>query len=248
MGNVQCSRDGASIEWTWDLLGEGASRYAFPCKVIRGNYCGFPAGSELVLKVVKPEAYHQGVRITEKDVKAAQMAADYADKFNMKGISTKAVHFRTVAVTYAEGEKVNRCLQLRVRNGDTMLLEKKIHGDWEKFNSNSGWSMGRILPDAFSHWTWVESGGKHLVCDLQGHRGRPGGPHWGSSVDYYLFTDPVVLSQRVGTFGCTDLGPKGMENWFLHHRCNRLCAALGIQNRVPKKAAHFACHRRTSYA
>ena len=63
-----------------------------------------------------------------------------------------------------------------------------------------------------SHFTYHASGGKYLVCDLQG--GRYDG--------YYMITDPVVLSLG-REFGATDLGPVGISNFMAHHKCTRFC-------------------------
>merc|ERR1719390_317611 len=83
-----------------------------------------------------------------------------------------------------------------ISKGEKVALEQLINGEYEKFNSNSGWSCGNAsLPDAFSHWTWVHTGGDMLVCDLQGHRGRPGGPKYNGEEYYYLLTDPAVCSR-----------------------------------------------------
>eukprot|EP00971_Amphidinium_carterae_P010282 203148-Amphidinium_carterae.1 len=128
-----------------------------------------------------------------------------------------------------------------------MLVEPMIHGDYDKFNSNSGASKGESVPDFFSHWTWAMSGGEHLVCDLQGHRGRPGGPTAAGSDVYYMLTDPVVLSRKQ-QFGCTDLGQQGIETWFANHKCNELCRGHGLNHQVPKRRNHhYALRRGTTY-
>eukprot|EP00438_Fugacium_kawagutii_P017562 Skav228550 [mRNA] locus=scaffold1887:586020:586400:- [translate_table: standard] len=124
-----------------------------------------------------------------------------------------------------------------------------IEGEFEKFNSNSGWSSRSCnLPDALSHWTWVHTGGQMLLCDLQGHRGRPGGPEYDGSTDYYLFTDPVLMSPTAGKFGCTDLGEQGISSWFDGHRCNDLCRSLGLAGKVPaRRASTLARQRGTTW-
>jgi len=118
---------------------------------------------------------------------------------------------------------------VRVFRGEKFLVERRIFGVYEKFNSNSGWSAGNgLLPDFFSHWSYVHSGRKLLLCDLQGHKGRPGGPKYGSEEYYYLFTDTAVLSEGQ-CYGCTDLGPEGMKDWFAHHVCNDMCKKANIE-------------------
>ena len=125
---------------------------------------------------------------------------------------------------------------LKVLEGENMLVELPLYGEFEKFNSNTGWSFGvGLLPSAFSHWTWVQSNGEHLICDLQGHKGLKGGPVKldGKDCPYYAFSDPVVLSKVSGTYGPADLGVKGQETWFSKHVCNDLCKSLALEGKVP---------------
>lgn len=228
-----------SLEWEWTPMGEGGRRWAFPARVKEGHsLAGFQSDTELVLKIVKPRAYRQGVRITEEDVRVQELANALADSFNklklMRGGKLCAVHFI-----------VGRCLtasktlkwkgKRKVAEGDSVLVEQRIVGTYEKFNSNSGWSSGEgFFPDAFSHWTWVQSEGEQLVCDLQGHhRGVGGGPKWGEEDSYYLFTDPAILSKTTGRYGCTDLGASGQVQWFKNHHCNTFCHKLGIKGKQP---------------
>lgn len=243
------------LEWEWEPLGEGAMRWAFPARVKEGHSLeGFQSGTKLVLKIVKPMAYRHGVRIGQEDVKVQRLAGRFADAFNEKkptrGGKPCLVHFRVGRLLTASEDLVwNR--KRVVEKGDLMLLEQRIFGTYEKFNSNSGWSSGvGVLPDAFSHWTWVQSGGEHLVCDLQGYRGVEGGPKWGTDEVYYIFTDPVILSKRAGTYGCTDLGGGGQVQWFRKHQCNSMCDLLGIRDRRPNDGRipqQAKCLRETSF-
>ena len=104
----------------------------------------------------------------------------------------------------------------KIVKDELRMVEHPIYGEFKKFNSNSGWSSGEgNLPGAFSHWTWVESNGEHLICDLQGHRGLPGGiKTTDGSSSYYAFSDPAVLSKVSGSYGPTDLGEEGQKIWF----------------------------------
>lgn len=156
------------------------------------------------------------------------------------------IYFRRAVLTQADGAKKNG-RRMWVPDGENMLLEQRIFGTYEKFNSNSGWSSGNgKLLDFFSHWSWVHSGGEYLVCDLQGHKGTPDGPKFGDEENYFLLTDPVVLS-RTEKFGCTDLGQRGIENWFAAHKCNELCRKNGIRSLLPHCRAQFSNTRCTSY-
>lgn len=76
---------------------------------------------------------------------------------------------------------------------------------------------------AFSHFTYVRSGGKLMVVDLQGALQK--------SMDgqkRFLLTDPAIhhrrrRSEKSRQYGRTDLGGKGMRSFFETHTCNELC-------------------------
>jgi len=128
------------------------------------------------------------------------------------------------------------------------LLEREIRGAFAKFNSNSGWSCGEDpILDAFSHWTWVESGGAELVCDLQGHRGDGQLPYLGSAF-YYLLTDPCICT-RDREYGESDLGPAGIGAFFQNHVCNEWCEHLDIEYERPAyvNAGRLQTRMSTSY-
>ncbi len=76
---------------------------------------------------------------------------------------------------------------------------------------------------AFSHWTYVSTRRKNLVCDLQGtltttEAGKP----------LYKLTDPSIHSNKKKAYGKTDHGRTGVTNFFKSHECNALCQALGL--------------------
>lgn len=83
---------------------------------------------------------------------------------------------------------------------------------------------------AFSHFSYVYSRRKMLVCDLQGVIAT----HQENSFVGGVFelTDPVVHYKsdcgRTQVYGKTDLGKKGMARFFETHECNDVCRLLGI--------------------
>jgi len=217
----------------------GACRDAFKATVgTDGTYLGYGEGSELVIKAMKPALWNRGVRLTKIDVDMQNEAVTLANSFTEKFKPTKG---GKPCKLYMRGCKLDPCVRDFVnkkgtaifRKGENTAVEQIINGDWEKFNSNSGWSSGTAtLPDAFSHWTWVQTNGDMLVCDLQGHRGHPGGPKYGDDDGYYyLLTDPAVLSKD-GRFGITDLGERGISNWFARHKCNGMCEGMKRPDRA----------------
>ena len=79
------------------------------------------------------------------------------------------------------------------------------------------------MPQAFSHFSYEASSRKQLVCDLQGV--------WNSQ-DGFVLTDPVVHVSSTGAKhknGATDQGSSGIEKFFKTHKCNPLCARLGLK-------------------
>ena len=93
------------------------------------------------------------------------------------------------------------------------LIEPYINGEYIKFNSNTGFATeSHRKMQALSHFSYQYSGGLQLLCDLQG----------GRYDDYWILTDPVICSTQ-RSFGPTDLGPSGIDNFFAHHECNKYC-------------------------
>lgn len=102
----------------------------------------------------------------------------------------------------------------------SVLVERAVH-NFDKFNSNSGWAkpskrtFSRLL-QALSHFSFVASGGQRLLCNLQG------GVYMDRKI--VILTNPALISKKSGTFGCSDLGEGGMEEFLKWHKCNKFCA------------------------
>ena len=87
------------------------------------------------------------------------------------------------------------------------------------------------LPQCFSHFSFVHSRGKQLVCDLQGV--------WNAN-DGFVLTDPVIhyvstTGSRRHKNGGTDKGAQGVLSFFKTHECGPLCQELGLP--MPSMAA-----------
>lgn len=86
---------------------------------------------------------------------------------------------------------------------------------------------------AFSHFTYVRSGGRYMVVDLQGAlQIAPNG------TKTYLLTDPAIhhrypnrYEKRKRHYGRTDLGRRGMRAFFESHRCNCICRLFGFHEK-----------------
>ena len=113
--------------------------------------------------------------------------------------------------------------QLLVLDGATpelpfkfMALEPWIPGSYEKFTSNAGHiTADSDLAQAFSHYTFQQSGGEILVSDIQGVK--------------TTLTDPQIHSEDVDRFGRGNLRTKGMDMFFSSHICSDICRALELE-------------------
>ena len=86
----------------------------------------------------------------------------------------------------------------------------------------------------FSHFTYVRSGGKLMVVDLQGALQRQGG------IRQFVLTDPAIhhrrhRSDKARQYGRTDLGRKGMRAFFDTHKCNNLCRLFEFREKTDQK-------------
>lgn len=85
---------------------------------------------------------------------------------------------------------------------------------------------------AFSHFSYWNSGRRMLVCDLQGVLARTFDDKARAGV--FELTDPVIhyrsTSGRKQVYGKTDLGKKGVHKFFETHDCNDVCRLLGLPN------------------
>ena len=120
-----------------------------------------------------------------------------------------------------------------------MVGERYLPGAFLKYNSNHGY-VNTEAPDtevaqAFSHFTFEASGGKHMVLDLQGvytdkaYRLRP----------HLIMTDPQVVSLE-RAFGPGDLGEAGMLAFFKSHRCGKTCNKLKLDPQTLRRLRRVA--------
>ncbi|KAJ4159996.1 uncharacterized protein LMH87_007931 [Akanthomyces muscarius] len=154
------------------------------------------------------------------DIKAVDKALEFIDKFNELGVVGKVIKLNISTVwEFVEGH----------REGEKILVEPFIR-DYQKFNSNSGWTNDgdgwAEVMQALSHFSYHISGGFYDLCDIQG----------GIYSREVVLSDPVILS-RTRQFGVTDLGPAGISSFFYEHRCNDYCRPHW--SRPANPARHF---------
>lgn len=169
------------------------------------------------------------------DITTAKKAKELAKKFNEVSRETdRLIHFRDViplkvcANSWWHNSKTNL--------GEWVVAEHFLEGNFRKWLSNDGWvsdSAGATLP-AFSHWTWVETDGQILVCDLQGVRDNPRGYWLTDNPRGYWLTEAAILSPGQ-KYGKTDIGNVGIHNFFDSHVCTTICESLGIEEKCPSQ-------------
>jgi len=234
--------NGGWLDFGEFVFGIGNSRLAYQARVRDGCCYGYTEGSYVIFKVFKPEDRWRRVGGVEHvDVEMQRRVRSLAEQFNEECTPTKhgeacPVICRDAALGCFQDTHFLRdqnCNRFRVDEGTTFLLEREIRGDFTKFSSNSGWNSG-IDPilEAFSHWSWVKTGGGELVCDLQGHRGNGSLPYLGQDY-YYLLTDPAICSSS-RIHGESDLGSQGINAFFNSHTCNEWCEHLDIDYERPQ--------------
>jgi hypothetical protein len=93
-----------------------------------------------------------------EDVAMQMEAQEFAKKFN-KRFGKKVVEFLVAYVA-----------ELVDRPGKPLIgIEQRIIGNYVKYNNNWDWTdERRNTPQAFSHFSWEESGHRILICDVQG--------------------------------------------------------------------------------
>lgn len=91
------------------------------------------------------------------------------------------------------------------------------------------------FPQAFSHFSYYMSKGRIMVVDLQGvlqaHK---------NGLREYVLTDPAIHKRqqrklghlRLGHFGRTDRGEKGMKAFWASHVCTDACSLLGLVQEI----------------
>ncbi|ELP89397.1 elongation factor 2 kinase, putative [Entamoeba invadens IP1] len=104
------------------------------------------------------------------------------------------------------------------------FVEPYLHGYFIKYIDNNGWineDEFHSTLHAFAHWTWVQSKGNLLICDIQGVSGT----------NKFYLTDPALhhIDSKKFMFSETNLGEQGITKFFSTHQCNAICLGLHLR-------------------
>ncbi|CAH1777725.1 unnamed protein product [Owenia fusiformis] len=113
--------------------------------------------------------------------------------------------------------------------GGYMNIEPFVDETFIKITNNATYRNVKLddgLATAFSHFSYVESGGKLMVVDLQGWLGK-------DNDAVVLLTDPQIHSETFTHFGSSNHGKRGFKAFWekVHPECSHVCKQLGIDTK-----------------
>jgi len=192
--------------------------------VFKGKFTvGERVGQDNASKVFKDGTQAFENSFFAQDLAVVEKAIEIVDAFN------KAKKF---------GHVVQVCKPAVWHQIDTKqrLLVEPFIVNFQQFNSNTAWvgptDWAKAL-QSLSHFSYHFTNGEMVLCDLQG----------AIEDEAVVLTDPVLNSRGL-QFGPTDLGPKGIENFFHHHVCTQWCDSSWQKPKVT--ARHFNPRKGTS--
>lgn len=239
------NRDADGFEVAQEPFGKGAERLAYMFYEIKqkANSSSFEkVGKNMVAKdSIYNEDEQSKERFHTDFCRSQQKAWDLALQFNRE--VEKAPLLKPAKDEVSLPPPIN-FLQCNVYEYEdhfgvkcALLVEPFLHGKFTKFSSNNGYVLkgdkfGTILLEAgevkltdflqaFSHWVYVHSANKLLVCDLQGILDCEG------KQPTFRLTDPAICSKD-RRYGRTDIGLKGIRGFCRTHTCTAVCKALSL--------------------
>jgi len=210
-----------TLQERWD---EGTFRWVHmgkftPNPLIPGDDGGPQNGELCVLKEFKSGSVYEN-HFFSKDIlavdKAAEIIREFNDNYTMRELQSRDPTLRQ-RIKCIKINKPKVWLEIypdATGQYKRKLCEPMLEGKFLKFNSNNGFIGSSEFMQALSHFSYHATKGKYLLCDLQG----------GHYQDAYVLTDPVIMSQdNSKKYGSGDLGSEGIDNFFSHHTCGKMC-------------------------
>ncbi|KAL7462090.1 hypothetical protein ACHAXS_002491, partial [Conticribra weissflogii] len=218
------------------IFGEGRERAVRRVREVnrRGNFVGPPlVGKETLFKedlsLDDARAFHKNF------CKTQQLASRFARSFNKILCSLPGVDDMRIPSI----EFLDCWVMMYEENNERkgLLVEKMLdHTKYKKWNSNAGYVRNECsdsefnayfsckehdfrftiqdIPQAFSHYTYLASRRKFLVCDLQGVLDQ------NSHHPKFELTDPAIhykSKTKRTDFGRTDRGEDGIQDFLRNH-------------------------------
>ncbi|CAF4303631.1 unnamed protein product [Rotaria sp. Silwood2] len=154
--------------------------------------------------------------VYEEHLEMQAIAQFLAEQFNAE---QQRLFRNVIPIMYADADLV----QQKTNSSKIYQVERRMHQEWRKWNNNSGGvslSEYSTILQAFSHWTYHITSGRLMVVDLQGVKVERA----------YLLTDPALHFNDLLRFRetRTNLGVKGMRQFFRTHVCSDVCSKLNL--------------------
>ena len=114
--------------------------------------------------------------------------------------------------------------QISLVMDQSVLVRGTLIGEYKKFNSNSGYVSEdcRRTPQAFSHFSFEQSGREKMIIDIQGEFHIVvdiGDKNCNRILGVNdLWTDPQIHSANGKDYGDGNLGIRGMALFLLSHK------------------------------
>ena len=197
-----------------DPFGEGAMRLAYLCEDITDCPPGDLSNAiHLVAKESRWRRDYKGVLENRRefytgDISAQLMGQLLVERFNALNPPKLVQMLTPMLYEFPDRPDADRRYMLM----ELCLIE---HGEFQRYTDNESWRNPAFESMmALSHWSHASTGGKWLLCDLQGVG--------------YLLTDPQIHSLD-DKWGQGDIGVAGMSNFYSSHFCNDLCRKLQLK-------------------
>jgi hypothetical protein len=141
---------------------------------------------------------------------------------NLFNEAQRKIFRKPIEIFYADADIVQQ------RQDETKIyqVERRLRQTIQKWNNNSGgvhFADYSTILQAFSHWIHHQTAGRIMVVDLQGVKS--------SENNQYLLTDPAIHFDDIKRCrqARTNLGVKGMREFFRTHVCSKVCEKLGLE-------------------
>jgi Alpha-kinase family len=184
------------------LFAEGGFKYVY-----HGVYTSGPReGERCVAKIMKEDPFDANAFKLDLDI--ATRAQVIVDKFNKAELVSRPIYLNRPEIWMFEPES---------DLPDVMCFTEPLIHNYIKFNTNTGWVLHDDtdwceVVQALSHFSYSVTSGQEVLCDLQGGNYQNG-----------IVLSDCAISSRTCACGDTDLGPKGVAAFFVHHKCNKYC-------------------------
>ncbi|CAB9520337.1 Eukaryotic elongation factor 2 kinase [Seminavis robusta] len=225
-------------------FGQGAERLAYMFYEVNGQRKR--VGKAMVAKeTISLEDEERRVKFHETFCRVQQKSNEFAQSFNREVKKTPVLLPVDSSQRTPDIRFLDCCVYEYIDDDGTacgLLVEGFLKGKFTKFNSNNGYVKKRtpnerklelacgevFLSDfvqSFSHWVYVQTDHKLIVCDLQGVLNEEG------RHPRFELTDPCINCKEKGSrklYGGTNLGLKGLRAFRKHHVCTAVCKGLGL--------------------